>query len=95
MQHNIYYNGHLYEFFNGRVDEFDKPVKRTKQSHPYSYDGFVQWRGGPNEEATSTIYSDRLLQWDYDKHNKLFVLNGKIKIHHCLNISIKYFLQTL
>jgi len=55
----------------GKVDEHDKPVKRTKQTHPYSYDGFVQWRGGKNNEATSTIYSDRLLQWDFAKHDEL------------------------
>lgn len=53
------------------VDEFGNPVSRTKQTHPYSYDGFVLWRGGENNEATATVYSDRLLQWDYEKHNKL------------------------
>ncbi len=71
MQRNIYYDGHLYNYFDGKVDEHGNPVKRTKQSHPYSYDGFVQWRGGENKEANGTIYSDRLLQWDYEKHNEL------------------------
>lgn len=72
----MYDNGIMYRDEFGwhdfsKVDEFDKPVKRTKQSHPYSYDGFVQWRGGKNEEANGTIYSDRLLQWDFDKHDEL------------------------
>ena len=57
--------------FFAAVDEFGQPVRRTKMSHPYSYDGFVLWRGGANKEATGTIYSDRLLQWDWDKHNRL------------------------
>lgn len=55
----------------GFVDEHGDPVKRTKYSHPYNYDGFVLWRGGENEEANGTIYSDRLLQWNWNKHNKL------------------------
>jgi len=55
----------------GITDEFGKPVTKTKQSHPYSYDGYVQWRCGENEEANATIYSDRLLQWDFDKHDEL------------------------
>jgi len=53
------------------VDERGEPVKRTRHTHPYSYDGYVQWRGGENEECNGTVYSDRLLQWDYDKHNDL------------------------
>jgi hypothetical protein len=56
---------------HGPIDEHGNQVKRTKQSHPYSYDGFILHRFGPNSEATSTIYSDRLLQWDWDKHNRL------------------------
>jgi hypothetical protein len=52
-------------------NEYGKPVKRTKRSHPYNYDGFVLWRGGANEEANDTIYSDRLLDWDSAKHDEL------------------------
>jgi len=70
------YDGILFRDENGftsfgKVDEFGKPVKRTKQTHPYSYDGYIQYRGGENEEANGTIYSDRLLQWDFDKHDAL------------------------
>lgn len=53
------------------VNEFGKAVERTKQDYPYSYDGFITYRNGKNEEANHTIYSDRLLQWDRDKYNKL------------------------
>lgn len=57
-------NDGIFETYFGSVDEHNNPVRRTKQSHPYNYDGFILWRFGKNEEATSTIYSDRLLQWD-------------------------------
>jgi len=53
------------------IDEHGNTVKRTKHTHPYNYDGHVIWRDGENAEADDTIYSDRLLQWDYDKHNRL------------------------
>jgi len=53
------------------IDEFGNVVTRTKGTHPYSYDGFIQWRGGENSEATSTAYSDRLLQQNWDLHDEL------------------------
>ena len=53
------------------VNEFNQPIERTPFSHPYSYDGFVVWRGGKNEEANMTVYSDRLRQWDSAKFEKL------------------------
>lgn len=53
------------------VDEYDNPVKKTKAMHPYSYDGFVTYRSGSNDEVTSTVYSDRLSQWDWEKTKKL------------------------
>ena len=56
-----------FDYF-GPVDEHGEPVQRTKQSHPYSYDGFVLHRLGRNEEATMTVYSDRLAQWDDEKY---------------------------
>ncbi len=53
------------------VNEFGKQVERTKSEYPYSYDGFVTYRSGKNEEVDNTIYSDRLQQWDYVKTDKL------------------------
>lgn len=53
-----------YGYYN-MVDEFNQPIERTPSTHPYSYDGFVTYRNGKNEEANTTIYSDRLSQWDY------------------------------
>jgi hypothetical protein len=55
----------------GNVDEYGNPVERSKSEYPYSYSGFITYRNGENKEANSTIYSDRLLQWDYKKYNIL------------------------
>jgi hypothetical protein len=54
-----------------QVDEHGKPVRRTKQTHPYTYDGFVQERVHLNKKATGTVYTDRLLQWDYQLTREL------------------------
>lgn len=46
---------------------------RDRFSYPYSYDPFMVWLN-PNadkQKADNTIYTDRLLMWDYDKHNLL------------------------
>lgn len=64
-------NNEYYFPYGGRVDEHGNPVKRTKEEYPYSYDGFVQERVHPNSKSTGTVYTDRLLQWDYTKTRKL------------------------
>jgi hypothetical protein len=58
-------------FSSAALDEHGSRVKRTKITHPYSYDGFVTYRGGKNEEITGTVYSDRLSQWDHEKTRSL------------------------
>lgn len=45
------------------------PNVRTKATHPYNYDPFTMWRG--QGEPDGGVYTDRLLQWDYEKHNRL------------------------
>lgn len=45
------------------------PVKRTKQNYPYSYDDYVVWKG-EYSEMDNAVYSDRLMQWDYERFNK-------------------------
>jgi len=57
----------------GAIDEHGDPVARTKATHPYNYDGYVLHRFGANKEANDTIYSDRLMQWDFDKHDRLLM----------------------
>lgn len=53
------------------VDQDGNPVKRTKRDYPYSYDPFVVWDNRQDAKAESAVYSDRLLQWDYDKTREL------------------------
>lgn len=45
------------------------PVDRTPNEYRYSYDPYVQYK--KKDEYQHVVYSDRLLQWDYDKHNRL------------------------
>ena len=42
---------------------------KTPFSHPYNYDPFVVWE--QEGEADSSVYTDRLLQQEYKKHNRL------------------------
>lgn len=53
------------------IDEYGRPVQRTKREFPYSYDGFVTYRSGKNEEVAGTVYSDRLSQQDYKRNREL------------------------
>lgn len=54
----------IYSYF-GQVDMDGNVVKRSKGEYPYSYDSFVQERCGENSEINGSVYTDRLLQWDY------------------------------
>ena len=45
---------------------------KTQLEYPYTYDPFfIYFNEKTKQEATSTIYTDRLLLWDWDKHNRL------------------------
>lgn len=61
------------EFYMEAIDEHGSPVERGKIDFPYSYDGFVVWRGGKNEDANSTVYSDRLNGWNREKKDALLL----------------------
>ena len=45
-------------------------INKTKSEYPYSYDSIVVFRNF-NLEADDRIWSDRLLQLDYEKYNTL------------------------
>jgi hypothetical protein len=63
---NIYgCEGH-YEY----LDLDGNPVKRSRESHPYNYDEYVIWQKDYKKASANVVYSDRLLQWDYDKFNE-------------------------
>jgi hypothetical protein len=47
-------------------------IKKSHYAYPYNYDSFLNFFNDDAEEvATGTIYTDRLRQWDWDKHNLL------------------------
>lgn len=45
------------------------PNARTKTTHPYNYDPFTIWLGPVKPDGG--VYSDRLFQWDHEKHDRL------------------------
>ena len=54
------------------------PVKRNPFDYPYSYDCYIVWMSdefdyGHNllESGLTIVYSDRLIQWDYEKFYQL------------------------
>jgi len=75
-----------FDIFYGRVsvrgkrkdvpDQYQKflpeNLSKTKNDYPYTYSPFlIFFNEEATEGATNTIYTDRLLQWDYEKHNLL------------------------
>lgn len=47
-------------------------VKITKSDNPYGYDPFlIYFNEKADREADDGLYTDRLLMWDYGKHNLL------------------------
>lgn len=55
----------------GPVDLEGRPVRRTKASHPYSYDGHVVTRVRRNAKRMECNYTDRLAGWDREKYQRL------------------------
>ena len=56
-------------FFSMFADWNGDPIERTPHEFPYSYDAYVISKKSDNYKHC--VYSDRLLQWNYDKHNEL------------------------
>jgi hypothetical protein len=61
-------------------DFFPHDEMKDKCSYPYTYDPFMIWYNDDIKTLqdnngqlrnVSTIYTDRLLQWDWNKHNRL------------------------
>lgn len=49
-------------FYSQYVDHEGNPCKRTRDQYPYSYDPYVTYRNGDNEEINGSMYSDRMMQ---------------------------------
>lgn len=46
------------------------PIERNPEKYPYSYEPYVQWIGDFKREKSTSVYSDRLMQWDYEKYKR-------------------------
>lgn len=106
MTHEHIYGTYVSDSFSRiftQVDIHGKPVERTKERYPYSYDTFVVWRDGPNEECTGSVYSDRMYQWDAEhyeacakKHNfKNFVSASRKQLNDFMSDYLKKPVQVL
>lgn len=58
-------NGKTVGYSIGRVNHRGEVVTKTKETNPYNYDGFLIWNVSPCAEATGSVWTDRLFQWDY------------------------------
>lgn len=67
MSYNMWKNSILGDGYN---EINDGPPRKTKFTHPYSYDPITQFMLC-GVEPTSTVYTDRLTQWDFAKHDRL------------------------
>jgi hypothetical protein len=48
-----------------------KPITRTKEKYPYSYEPYFIWKKDNFKNGNNqTVYSDRLFQWDSKKFNE-------------------------
>lgn len=57
----------------GRTDLLGNKIEKTPSTHPYSYDTFATYVSPyyDGEGKYISVYSDRILQWDYDLTRKL------------------------
>lgn len=46
-----------------------KPISCTPQTHPYSFDPYVIYKDNKWSINDEAVYSDRMMQWDYNKFN--------------------------
>jgi hypothetical protein len=65
------YGGGGHFAYGGLVDLEGKPVKRTKQSHPYNYDEHVVTRMRKNAKEMECAYTDRMFGWGRAKMERL------------------------
>lgn len=51
------------------VDLQGNPVKRTPETHPYSYDAYVTYKSEEFQTTDHWVYDDRMRQWNWDKYH--------------------------
>lgn len=74
----------------------DDPNKRTKEKYPYSYDAHYLWRDfeKDNMEGISSVYSDRMMQWDSEKYERARSFSGGGWIESISKEAAKKFVQS-
>ena len=64
MYNDFYENIHVVRNIHG------EPVEKTQRDYPYSYDAYCIYKSDNWSPNDSGDYSDRLMQWDYNKFGK-------------------------
>lgn len=68
-------NGMFYWKSSPYIDWEGNPVERTKHTHPYSYDAYVQHK--VKDKYQQAVYDDRMQQWDAKKYEEAMKNNFK------------------
>jgi hypothetical protein len=58
-------------FMFGGVGRDRKPVQRTRQSHPYSFDDYLSFENTDQPLANESLYTDRMSQHEPEKYEVL------------------------
>jgi hypothetical protein len=66
-------NGRTYSYGGEYQDIDGNDVERTRDKYPYSYDAYVTYMNGSKEDIKDSVYSDRILQWDYELTRKIML----------------------
>lgn len=72
MSHTDHWcNHYAHPIFPERIGWDGKPVERTPEDYPYSYDEFFVFQSDDfDRNKASAVYSDRMMSWDFDKFAK-------------------------
>lgn len=60
-------DGCVYDVY---LDLNGNPIKRTPSEYPYSYDEYVLYKSPDFKQTDTMVYSDRLLQWNWQAFEK-------------------------
>ena len=61
MYNDFYEDIHVVRNIHGQ------PIEKTQRDYPYSYDAYCVYKSDNWSPMDDVCYSDRLMQWDYDK----------------------------
>jgi hypothetical protein len=61
-------NGEWINYSHVNID--GRPVEKTLDRWPYSYDAYMTWKGDYHKGKGDAVYSDRLYQWDSKKYDE-------------------------